>query len=455
MITLMTGSNQKNISDKMITNDQKELAHWLKSYVLRQGAQACRIGIFSGSDSSFEVRDGRIEQLQQAEENQLVGYLFVDGRYGSFSTNRLEKSELERFFSHAIASTRLLAIDEARHLPNAGRYYKGNDAFLSLYDPTIAALDPDAKLQAAFRAAAEVDRSDERIISVASAYGDNESYSYLIGSNGLEAESAASSCGLSVSVSVRGIEDARPEAYWYDQSLSWKSLQKEGIGTMALQRALMKIGQRKIQSATYPMLVDRNEVRTLLSPMMGALSGAALQQNNSFLINKQGQKVCSDKMTLNDCPLLPRTIGARCFDREGIALESRSVFEKGILNNYYIDTYIAHKLGVEPTTGSASVLQFELGDANREGLLARIGTGVLITGFNGGNCNSSTGNFSYGIEGFWIERGEIQYPIGEMNITGNMLSLWGQLMEVGNDPIYASSWQTPSLLFDAVDFNGL
>jgi PmbA protein len=160
-------------------------------------------------------------------------------------------------------------------------------------------------------------------------------------------------------------------------------------------------------------------------------------------------------MTLNDCPLLPHTIGARCFDREGIALESRSVFEKGILNNYYIDTYIAHKLGVEPTTGSASVLRFESGDANREALIDRIGTGVLVTGFNGGNCNSSTGNFSYGIEGFWIERGEIQYPIGEMNITGNMLSLWSQLTEVGNDPIYASSWQTPSLLFEAVDFSGL
>jgi PmbA protein len=232
-------------------------------------------------------------------------------------------------------------------------------------------------------------------------------------------------------------------------------LQKEGIGDVALQRALMKIGQRKIQSGVYPMIVDRNEVRMLLSPMIGALSGNALQQNNSFLIGRQEQKVCSDLMTLNDCPLLPKTIGARCFDREGIVLEPRCVFEKGVLKNYYIDTYIGHKLGVAPTTGATSVLQFGLGQGDREALMKHIGTGVLVTGFNGGNCNSSTGNFSYGIEGFWIERGEIQYPIGEMNITGNMISLWSQLMEVGNDPAFASNWQTPSLLFDAVNFSGL
>lgn len=439
----------------MISNDQKELAHWLKGYLLRQGAQACRIGIFSGAESSYEVRDGHIEHLQQAQENQLVGYLFIDGRYGSFSTNRLEKTELERFFSHAIASTRLLAKDEARHLPDVESYFHGNDSFLSLHDAAGVMLDPDSKLQAAFGAGAEVDRGDERIISVASAYGDNESFTYLIDSNGLEVEGSSSSFGISVSVSVYGGGDARPEAYWYDQSLSWDALQKEGIGMQALQRALMKIGQRKIKSASYPMVVDRNEVNTLLSPMIGALSGAALQQNNSFLVGKLGQKVCSDKMMLTDRPLSPHTLGARCFDREGVALKQRSVFENGILNNYYIDTYIAHKLGVKPTTGASSVLQFDLGNHNREALLAQIGTGVLVTGFNGGNCNSSTGNFSYGIEGFWVEKGEIQFPIGEMNITGNMLSLWSQLVEVGNDPTLASSWQTPSLLFDAVDFSGL
>ncbi|MBB3188395.1 TldD/PmbA family protein [Microbacter margulisiae] len=439
----------------MISTNQKELALWLRDYLLRHGVQACRIGMYSGTDSSFEVRDGKIEHLQQAEENQLIGYLFVDGRYGSFSTNRLNKEELEHFFSQAIVSTRLLAVDEARHLPDGNRYFKGSDQFLSLYDPDIAKLDPDFKLKAAFDAAAEIDRNDARIISVASAYGDNESFTYLIDSNGLEIESASSSCGISVSISVQGEGDARPEAYWYDQALSWKALQKEGIGVTALDRALMKIGQRKIQSAAYPMVVEKNEVRTLLSPLLNALSGAALQQNNSFLIGKQGHKVGSDKLNLIDNPLLPHTIGARGFDREGIALKPLSVFDHGILQNYYIDTYNAHKLGVDPTTGSPSVLQFNLGDSDRQALLKHLDTGILITGFNGGNCNSSTGNFSYGIEGFWVEKGDIQFPIGEMNLTGNMLALWNHLVEVGNDPMKSSGWQTPSLLFDAVDFSGI
>jgi PmbA protein len=439
----------------MITSKHKELALWAKDFLLKNNVQACRIGLYSGTDRTFDIRDNHIEHLQQAEENQLVAYLFVDGRYGSFSTNRLERHELETFFRQSIASTRLLAVDEARQLPDPSRYFHGNDLFLSLYDPQIATMDADEKLQLAFAAANEVDRSDPTIISVASSYGDNESFSYVVDSNGLEAESASSSCGLSVSVSVKGDGDARPESYWYDQAVDWQSLAKSGIGTKALQRALMKKGQRKIQSGAYPMVIDATEVRTLLSPLLNALFGSSIQQNNSFLKDKIGQQVASDCFTVTDDPLLPKTIGARCFDREGVALKPMTLFSNGILQHYYIDTYHAHKLQIEPTTGSPSVLRFALGKANQAELLQQMHRGIYITGFNGGNCNSSTGNFSYGIEGFWIDNGIIQYPISEMNITGNMLTLWSRLLAVGNDPFMASSWQTPTLLFDAADFSGL
>jgi PmbA protein len=439
----------------MINKEQKELAAWALQYALNKGCQACRVGIYSGSESSFDVRDNQLEKLQQAEENQMVVYLFVDGRYGSVSTNRMERRELEKFIDNGIASTRFLAEDPARQLPDPALYFKGDEAVLQLYDDQFSKISADDKLKLAKDAAAEIYGKDNRIISVSASYGDGENFSYIVDSNGFEGDSSTSSFGLSVSASVKGAGDARPESYWYDQSLTWAALQKSGIGTKALERALNKIGQSKIRSGKYAMLVDNMVGRTLLSPVVSALNGSSLQQKNSFLLDKLGQKVVSEQLTLTDNPLIPRAIGARCFDREGIATKKRTVFENGVLNTYYIDSYIANKLKVTPTTGSPSILLFNLGVRSQKQLIAGLGKGIFVTGFNGGNCNSSTGNFSYGVEGFLVENGVLKEPVSEMNITGNMLSLWSSLSEVGNDPLRSSSWQLPTLLFDGVDFSGL
>jgi PmbA protein len=439
----------------MISKQQTELARWAMEYALKKGCQACRVGVFSGSESSFEIRDTQLDKLQQAEENQMVVYLFVDGRYGAISTNRMERNELERFIADGIVSIRYLAEDPARQLPDPTLYFKGDESVLSLYDPDFSTISADTKLQLVQDSAAEIYGKDSRLISVSAAYGDGESFCYIVSSNGFEGISSSSSFGVSVSASVKGEGDARPEAYWFDESLKWTDLQKSGVGRMALERAIRKIGQTKIKSGNYSMLVDNVVGRTILSPLVSAINGSAIQQNNSFLLDKLGQKVISDKMTLIDNPLQPKTLGAKCFDREGIAVVKRDVFNKGILNTYYIDSYVANKLNVKPTTGSPSVLCFELGDRSQQQLLSGMKSGVFVTGFNGGNCNSSTGSFSYGIEGFWVENGELKQPISEMNITGSMLDLWSNLLEVGNDPVKSSAWQVPTLLFEGIDFSGL
>ena len=439
----------------MITKEQKELAHWAMQYALKKGCQQCRVGIYSGSESSFEVRDTQLDKLQQAEENQMVIYLFVDGRYGSISTNRMERHELEKFISDGIASVRFLAEDPARKLPDPSLYFSGSEASLELYDPKFQSVSADEKLKLAKAAAAEIYGQDPRLISVSAGYGDNESFAYIVASNGFEGESATSSFGVSVSASVKADGDARPESYWYDETLTWESLQKQGVGHKALERALRKIGQAKIRSGKYQMLVENMATRTLLSPLISAINGSSIQQKNSFLLDKIGQKVISEKITLIDNPLLPKALGAKCFDREGIATKQRNVFENGVLKTYYIDSYIANKLNVAPTTGSPSVLYFDKGNCNYQELVGKMAKGILVTGFNGGNCNSSTGNFSYGIEGFLVENGELKQPVSEMNITGNMLTLWSNLQEIGNDALKSSSWQLPSLLFDGVDFSGL
>ncbi|KAA6304493.1 hypothetical protein EZS27_043859, partial [termite gut metagenome] len=176
---------------------------------------------------------------------------------------------------------------------------------------------------------------DNRIVSVQSSYEDGVTFNYSLTSNGFEGETEKSWYSLSASVSIKGEGDARPSDYWYDSSLYFDKLIKEGIGEKALERVLRKLGQRKIHSGKYAMVVDPINSGHLLSPVISALSGSALQQKNSFLLDKFNQKIGSDKFTLTDNPHLPQASGARYFDNEGVATEHRSVFENGILKTYF------------------------------------------------------------------------------------------------------------------------
>lgn len=439
----------------MITNENKKLAQWAMEYALKNGCQASRVSLYNGSSSSIEIRDRKIDRLHQASENSLVIQLFVDGRYGSFSTNRLDKKELEKFIKDGIDATRFLAEDKARTLPDPSLYYKGGNADLQLIDPDFDKIQPDDKVALAINVCDEIMGKDERIISANSSYSDEKDFKYMVASNGFEGETAGSSFTLVGSVSIHGEGDARPESYWYDSSLYYNTLIKQGIGTKTLERVLRKLGQKKVASGKYQMIVDNMNSARLLSPIIDALYGSSIQQKNSFLLDKLDQKVLGEKVTLTDEPHLVKAFGARYFDGEGIATKRLPVFDKGVLKTYFIDTYTANKMEVKQTIASPSILTMQLGDKDMETLIGSVDKGILVTGFNGGNCNSTTGDFSYGVEGFLIEKGQMTQPISEMNVTGNMITLWNHLVEAGNDPRLSSSWRIPSLVFEEVDFSGL
>ncbi|MDL2265331.1 TldD/PmbA family protein [Parabacteroides sp. OttesenSCG-928-G07] len=439
----------------MITQQNKKLAQWAMEYALKNGCQASRINLYAGSNTSFEVRDMKIDRLQQASESGMNILLYVDGRFASYSTNRLDKKELERFIKEGIEATRFLAEDKARTLPDPSRYYKGGMPDLQTYDSKINSIQPDDKLGLAMSTCEEIMGKDERIISAETSYSDGDSASYIIASNGFEGESSTSSFSLVGSVSIKGENEVRPSGYWYDASLFYDSLIKKGIGTKALERTISRLGQTKIKSGKYPMLVDNMNASRLLSPLIDALYGSSIQQNNSFLLNKLNEKVLGSNVSLFDEPHMIKAPGARYFDNEGVATKQMSIFENGILNTYFINTYSANKLNMDPTISSPSIITMKMGDKNQDQLVASVNKGILVTGFNGGNSNSTTGDFSFGVEGFLIENGKIVQPVSEMNITGNLLTLWSNLIEAGNDPRLSSSWRIPSLLFNDVNFSGL
>ncbi len=420
----------------------------------KNGAQECRVSLSTGTSNVFEYRNTQMDKLQQSSENKLTIELFVDGRYGVYATNRLERDDLAAFIRQAIETTRYLAEDPYRSLPDPALYYDGNDEDLDLYDLSYNKFNTAKKLSLVQNTVNEVYGSDPRIISVSAEFSDAKSVYYIIDSNGFEGKEISTYYNLSASVSLKDSDDARPEAYWYDVAVHQGDLQKKGIGTKALQKALRKLGQQKVKSGKYAMLVDNMNVGRLLSPLIAAMYGSGLQQKNSFLIDKLNTLIAAKQLTIIDDPHIPRTIGSRLFDDEGIATKKRAIIEKGILKTYFFDTYYAKKMNVQPTIGGPSVLRFELGGKNQEQLIATMKKGILITGFNGGNSNSSTGDFSFGVEGFLIENGRLSTPVSEMNITGNILDLWQNILEIGNDPRHHSAWQTPSILFDNVDFSG-
>lgn len=439
----------------MTKKEKYKLARWAMEFALNNGADAARVYISNNNSSSIEVRESKIEKLQEANQSSMSVDLFVNKKYSTISTNRLnDQEELKAFIKQAIDGSRYLGEDEFRTLPNPELYYKGGGKDLKTVDTDFWDLDAQKKVKNAFKVEEEVLGKDERIISVDSSYGDSYSGRVMVDSNGFEGDSESSSFSLSASVSVKG-EESRPRSYWYESSIFYDGLVKDGIGEKALKRTLERLGQKKIKSGTMPMILENRVANQMVGPVISALNGASIQQRNSFLIDMKGEKIGSDLMTIIDDPFIISGRGSRLFDGEGIATRKRKILDKGVLMDYYIDTYYGKKLEMEVTSGGTTNLVFEPGDKDLEGLLAGIDRGIYVNRFNGGNSNGSTGDFSYGIEGFLVENGKIVQPVNEMNITGNFKEIWKDLIAVGNDVYTSSSRRFPSLVIDNISFSGV
>ena len=439
----------------MITNEHKQIARQAMDYALKHGCQSARISLQNSTDTEFGTRQAELETLKQSSENSMTVELFVDGRYGNVTTNRINRKEIEGLIRNGIDSTRCLAEDPARALPDPARYYTGGGDDLGQYDASVADIDADTKVALALDAAREIHGSDPHLVDVSSEYFDTLYHRYLLASNGFEGESSQSFVGISCSASIKGEGDARPSAGWYEAAVGLDTLKRTDIGRTALTRALRKLGQKKIASGKYTMVLDNLNSLRMLSPLISAMSGGSIYRKQSFLIDKKGEQIAAPMLTLMHDPHLKGVRGAAYFDGEGVRTEPGAIIKDGVLQTYFINTYFGNKLGMEPTYASPQVITTPLGTKDLDGLVADVKRGILVTGFNGGNSNSVTGDFSFGIEGFLIENGVLTQPVNEMNITGNMLDLWQNLVAVGNDPRQSNSWRIPSLVFEGVNFSGV
>jgi PmbA protein len=440
----------------MTKKERLELAHWVIKKAQQAGVQEVSVGISKGRNVEIEFRDKKLEKLQEATSKSLSLTLYIDHRYSAHSTNDLRPDLLEHFIVNTIAMTRHLTPDSFRTLPDPRLYENRPNMDLQVYDQKYDELDSNQRIKIASEIEAITRSRSDLILSTTASFSDGLYESTTVKSNGFEGGRISTIFSCGAEVTMKDADDKRPEDWFYATTRFFGDLPvPDAVAQQAVTRTFRKLGMRKVTSRKATMIVENRSVPRILGAFLGPLSGRALQQKQSFLDGLLHQQVAAPCLTLIDDPFIPKGLSSRHFDGEGISSRILPVVEKGVLSTYYIDTYYGKKLGAEPTFGSWSNIRVESGEKNLEALIAETADGILVTSFLGGNSNSTTGDFSFGIQGMLIENGKPVQPINEMNISGNLKNLFQALVEIGNDIYPYSSYHCPSLKFEGVDFSGI
>ena len=444
----------------MITQREINIARHRISYAMANGADAVRVSISDSTMDSCTMLNGVLDKVTHAADRSIYLYIFADKRYGTFSTNRLEKDDLEKFISQSIAMVRMLGEDECRSLPEPERTAK--DAVtgreLGLYDARYEESDSDSRLACAKQMSIcrNVAGEGYELISEECEYSESYDDNFVIDSQGFEGRHTETCFSVFAEMTIQDGEGSKYSGFWWESSFDKDGVSHKGCTEKALARAVRQIGPKKRRSGHYKMVVDTSVATKLISPVLTALNASSIQQKMSFLDGTLGQKIFPENMTLMDLARTPRKNGSRLFDTEGVATKDAPIIENGVVKQYFVNTYMAAKTGMEPTIEDISrpcLLPLKDNSLSLEDLLQLSGSGILVTGFNGGNCNPVTGDFSFGIEGFAFSKGKVTHPVREMLITGNILELWNNLKAVGSDARPSVRWQIGSLAFDKVSFS--
>jgi PmbA protein len=438
--------------------DVQAVARGAIQTALGAGAREASATISRSRDVSVEWRDGKVERINEATRRSLTLQLYVDGRYSQAMSSDLRPEALKTFITDGVAMTRVLTEDPFRTLPDPALYQGRATTDLQLDDPAYTAVTAEKRRSAAreMEEAARAVKGADAILSVSTGFQDTRTESFRVASNGFEGSRVDTVFFASAQVSVKDADGRRPEEFDYAGARFVGEVPSvAGIGRGAAERALSRLGSKKAESAAMTLVLDNRAAGNLLRALGQPLSGMALQQKRSFLEGKQGQTIGSPLFDVTDDPHIPRAFGSRLYDNEGIATKRMPVFEKGVLRNFYVDTYYGKKLKMAPTTGGLTNLVFTLGPKSQAEILKDASEGILVTGFLGGNSNPTTGDYSYGIKGFRIRGGQRAEPVGEMNIAGNLGELLKKLAAVGNDPWPYSALRTPTLVFEGIQFAGV
>jgi PmbA protein len=256
-------------------------------------------------------------------------------------------------------------------------------------------------------------------------------------------------------IGQRGEEMQRD--YWYSVARNANDLeQAAAIGEKAAMRTLRRLGGRSLSSRVAPVLYAPEMAASLLGALMGAISGSSLYRKSSFLLDSLDKQILPDFIHIHEQPYLKKALGSAAFDGEGVATKTRDIVSDGILRSYLLSTYSARKLGMQSTGNASGVhnLTIDSGTDDFEAMLKRLNTGLLVTELMGQGVNRVTGDYSRGAAGFWVENGQIQYPVEEITIAGNLKEMFKNIVAVGNDVDTRGNTRTGSILIEQMSIAG-
>jgi PmbA protein len=419
------------------------------------GADEVAATVSRGSHVTVQRRAGQIEQATEATTRGLVVSVLSDDRFSSNSTSDLRPEALEAFLKRCVASTRFLEPDAYRRQPDGDLCGRGVSAEqLDQDDPAWAERTAEARAEQAEAIESRLSGCRDDVISASSYVADGRSETVQVMSNGFEGIDAGAWFAAGGDITLDE-GDRRPESgAWYGARYLSDLPSADAIAAEVERRVTERLGSKATASGSYPMVLANRSAGRILGVLAGPLSGGALHEQRSCLQGKLGERIGSEQFTLIDDPTIPRGLGSRPWDGDALRARPRTLVRDGVLEQYNINVYYSRKLGVEPTSGGRSNWVVPPGDRPTAELVAELPRAVLVTGFLGGNSNGTTGDFSFGIRGLLLEHGEVVHSLSEMNVTGNIATIFERLAAVGDDPWPWSSVRSPTLIFDDVQFSG-
>jgi PmbA protein len=444
----------------------EQVAQDLVERAMKAGASAADAVVREGDEFSSVLRMKKIESLKEAASKALGLRVFVGTRSASSYSSDFSPAALDRLVARTLAMARATSDDSASGLPE--REWLGkHDGDLELYSKDIHALSTDDRIAMARRAEEAALAADPRITnSEGASFEAGEGAKAYANSLGFVGSYRASYCSVSVVPIAQNQDGGMQRDYWYSVARGAKGLDSpESVGRKAAERALRRLGGRKVPTCHVPVVFDPEVARSLVGHIFEAVRGDAIYREASFLAGKLSRRVAGENINVVDDGLRPGGFGSRPFDDEGIATSTTPVIEKGVLKNYLLNCYTARKLKLR-TTGNASrgvagppavgPKNFYLvpGTHAPEEILRSVKNGFYVTELIGFGVNIVTGDYSRGAAGMWIENGELAYPVEEVTIAGSLPEMLNHIGMIGSDLEFKSAVAAPTLLVEGMTVAG-
>jgi len=428
----------------------RQLASDIVRYASQHGASGCAAEVSEGFGQTVSVRQGSVETIEYNRDKGMSVSVYLGKRRGHASTSDFTMQAMRDTVDAALNIARYTAEDDCAGLPDADQLAT-EFPDLDLYHPWTLNVDQAIELareceQAAFRSDKRISNSEGATVNV------NEASFVHANSLGFVGGYPSSRHSVSCSV-IAGKGDAMQRDYWYGSARDAREILKvEEIGRIAAERAVRRLNARKLQTTQVPVLFEAPVAASLLGHFVGAVSGSSLYRKSSFLLDQLDKPVFSKDVRIDDVPDIPRGLASSSFDDEGVRTRRRAVVEDGVLRGYFLGSYSARKLGMQTTgnAGGTHNLILQPGPLDFNGLLRQMGRGLLVTELLGHGVNPVTGDYSRGAAGFWVEGGEIQYPVEEITIAGNLKDMYKHIVAVGNDVLVQGSRQCGSVLVESM-----